>query len=259
MNQNNFHLFFKNSFFKLAIAIIPLFSLSCEKEYDPLFNNGVIWGYATIYKDMDETGTIRVVAKGPYGSKSVDIYPNEMYWIDSLANGTYALDFIKEGYGTVHLYGIQVFGNDTVGGDYVNLFSKHEDYVMPSFIKAYPAVRENSYPLETFICIEISEIAFWDFWGLPILLYLSDKKDVSCTNFRYYYPAWDVGTNNASANLIYLNPSLPFKSGTEVFVIGYVCDTGEYMEGNLDTYLGIPQFSSLDKERHSDIVSFIMP
>jgi hypothetical protein len=260
MNQKSFLLFWRNNPGLWALTMLLLFFLSCEKEYDPLFKNGVICGYVSTYNYDNDTGNYRVIAKGPYGSKTVDFGPREMYWIDSLANGTYSLEFVKKGYGTVHQYGIQVFGNDTVAADYVYLFNKYEDYVMPSFIKAYATTGDMHYPSQSLVTIEISKTVFVNHWGFPILLFLSDNKNVSSTDFQFYYPAWDAGINADFTHVIYLNPEwLPFKSGTQVYIIGYVFDMDEYSEGMLNTYLGVPQFSSLDKDRHSNTVSFIMP
>ena len=171
MNRKSFLLFWKNSPGLWASTMFVFFFLSCEKEYEPLFKNGVIWGYATPYTYYIDTGNVRVIAKGPYGSKTVDIGPQEMYWIDNLANGTYSLEFIKKGYGTVHQYGIQVFGNDTVAGNTVYLFYKYEDYVMPSFVKAYSTTGDMYYPSQSIINIEISETVLQNIWGLPILLF----------------------------------------------------------------------------------------
>jgi hypothetical protein len=52
---------------------------------------------------------------------------------------------------------------------------------------------------------------------------------------------------------------LTFKSGTEVFLIAYVGNPEEILNGYFDSFLGVEQFSTLIPEKHSQVMSFIMP
>jgi hypothetical protein len=50
--------------------------------------------------------------------------------LSGLGNGTYYIDYRKEGYGTVRQYGIQLFGNDTARIGYIcNLLEYNSGYL----------------------------------------------------------------------------------------------------------------------------------
>ncbi len=233
--------------------------LGCEKDPEPLTSNSAITGWASLYSIYyGEPANIRVTATGPYGHKSVDVDPTGIFMIDGLGNGTYYLEYSQEGYGTIREYGIKLFGDDTARVQGAQLF-KLPSGVLPSFTKAYTAIRDRYGPPTTFVCIETS-VSDHSIYGLDIMIYLDVSSDVAWNKYECFYPAWDANFNDANVHTIYIDPAvLPFESGTKVYLKGYPCNNLEYSNGYLDTYLGTRMFSTLDKSRSTTVLSFIMP
>jgi len=233
--------------------------LGCEKDPEPLTSNSAITGWASLYSAYyGEPVNIRVTATGPYGHKSVDVDPTGMFMIDGLGNGTYYLDYSQEGYGTIRQYGIKLFGYDTARVQGAQLF-KMPSVVLPSFTKAYTAIRDHYGPPTTFVCIETS-ISDYTVYSLDIMIYMNTGSDVAWNRYECFYPASDADFNDALVHTIYIDPAvLPFESGTRVYLKGYPCNNLEYSNGYVDTYLGTRMFSTLDKSRYTTVLSFIMP
>jgi hypothetical protein len=256
MNPHNILSFMRNSIL-LMTALLLL--MGCEKAPEPLTSDSVITGFASLfYAYSDQPANILVTATGPYGHKSVVADPSGRFIIDGLGNGTYYLEYSQEGYGTLREYGIKLFGSDTVWARGANLF-KLPPPGLPSFNKAYTAIRDRYGPPTTFVCIETS-VSDYSVFGLDILIYMDVNEDVGWNRNICYYPAWDANFNNANVHTIYIDPAvLPFESGTKVYLKGYPCNNYEYQYGYLDTYLGERMFSTLDKSKSTTVLSFIMP
>jgi hypothetical protein len=258
MHRINFHLFFSHnlSLWLMLTGIIIL--TSCEKDPGPIFSNSVIKGYLTPYPGtLPDSSGFMVTASGPYGSQSSLTDPHNSFLIKGLPVGTYTIDISRDGFGSIKLFGIQLFGNDTVFIERIKLFKKVGAFVMPTFLRAYPAIRQYYYPLKTFICVETDLQTRVD---MPVILFLGTKNTVSPHEHEYSRPVEDNNFNEEHIHTIYIDPDfMPFKSGTEVFLIGYVCNIDEFWNGYLDTNTGKPLYSTLDEERHSSVVSFIMP
>jgi hypothetical protein len=258
MNLHNIHLSMRISLLLIGALLIPGL-LGCEKDPEPLTSNSAISGWASLYNIYtDEPTNIRVTATGPYGPKSAEVDPTGMFIIDGLGNGTYSIDYSLEGYGTLREYGIKLFGNDTVRVQGAQLF-KMPSGILPSFTKAYTAIRDRYGPPTTFVCIETS-LSDYSTFGLDIMIYLNVSSDVGWNNYEYFYPAWDANFNDANVHTIYIDPAvLPFESGSKVYLKGYPCNNQEYSYGYLDTYLGTRVFSTLDKSKSTTVLSFTMP
>lgn len=255
MNQHNTLSFMRNSFlFATALFLLA----GCEKDPEPLTSNSVITGHASLFfAYSDQTANIKVTATGPYGQKTA-MAEADGFSIDGLGNGTYYLEYSQDGYGTLREYGIKLFGSDTVWARGANLF-KIPSSVLPSFTKAYTAIRDRYGPPTTFVCIETS-ITDHSVYGLDILIYMDVNEDVGWKNYQCYYPAGDANFNDANVHTIYIHPDvLPFESGTMVYLKGYPCNNYEYQYGYLDIYLGERIFSTLDKSKSTTVLSFIMP
>jgi len=249
MNQNCIHLYFRNSLFTLVVLVGCGLMSSCEDEPEPLTTNSVIQGSAYAIGVYEDPSEITVVASGPYGQKSVVANAYEDFTISGLANGTYYLDYSKEGYGTVRQYGIQLFGNDTVRTDQAALFENPPaSFVMPQFINA-SVNTVSEYYVEIRITTDYpTEHTFWQ-----SRLFMGVNNDVSCDRFSKTYV-----TNCNYANELFIPVSyFSFPSGTKVNIMGYSCNSQD--QGYLDTYLGKVVYSTLDKDNHSNVVSFIMP
>jgi hypothetical protein len=233
--------------------------LACEKDPEPLTTNSAITGWASLYNEYsDESVNIRVTATGPYGHKSATVDASGMFMIDGLGNGTYSLDYSLDGYGTIRQYGIRLFGNDTARVQGAQLF-KMPSVAVPSFTKAYTEIRDRYGPPTTFVCIETS-VSDHSIFGLEVMIYMKTGSDVAWNKYDFFYPASDANFNDANVHTVYIDPAvLPFKSGTEVYLKGYSCNTQEYYYGYLDTYLGESMLSTLDKSKSTTVLSFIMP
>lgn len=261
MNRINTLLLFRNSLFILCLTLGCGLVISCEKDLVPLTTNSVITGTVYISAPVSAEG-IMVVATGPYGQSSALTNANGNFLISDLGNGTYCLDYSKEGYGTIRQHNIQVFGNDTVRAYIVQLFEKPDVPKLPTFNKAYYDIRPRSYPQRSFISIDTDLAPTAESFRLQFVLCLGTNESVSWNNYKVYDFSWEMAVNNDFMT-IYLDPyrlhnTYLFNSGEKVYVRGYPCNKGE-SGGYLDTYLGIIQYSTLDKTRSTNVISFIMP
>ena len=257
MNRNSFLLFSRNSLIILMMISGSLLMVSCEKESESVFSNSVLYGTAELYWPSEgESPNIKVIACGPYGQSACMVEDNGNYQFSGLGNGSYYLEFSQDGYGTIRQYGIRLFGDDTVRAESVYLFKKIGDYEMPTFTSAYTAQYNNT--LSVWIETDLYRDDYAQ--GIPVMLFFNDQNNVSCENYRFSYPAWDYRFNDVEVPTIFVSTYiLPFESGTEVFITGYVCNNNEYYNGYLDTYQGKKIYSTLDKTRHTNVISFIMP
>ena len=175
--------------------------------------------------------------------------------ITGLGNGTYRLDFTKEGYGTIRKYGIQLYGNDTANAGSINLFKKYDSYKLPDFSGVTTETRGNVY-----IVVQPIKLGFETV--TPVVFFMDTKKSVDYKNYTFStgnYYIWRADQSYDYFNFYILSGSLPFKSGTEVFIIVYVANPNELSNGYFDKYLGIDQLSTLVPEKHSQVMSFKMP
>lgn len=242
-----------------VILLLIISAAACERFPEPFTTTGSISGQVTADSSGTTTYGVRVKATGPYGSISI-IAKTANYMIESAGNGTYDLEFSKEGYGTVRQYGLQVFGDETVKVPSIGLFDLPKLAAIPKFIKAY-TVKGTMPGVNTTVNIDLA-VTNLGSNRLPVLLFLSNNRNVAWNNYVIVYP----GDKGASRNNIpyiwfeYYNQQFPFKSGTEVFIRGYICNTREYNSGGyLDTYHGIRVYSTLNKSVYTDVVSFIVP
>ena len=220
-----------------------------------MFTNSIIDGYADVYQSMGENSNIKVVASGPYGQTSAQTGEGGHYKITGLGNGTYRLDFKKEGYGTIRKYGIQLYGNDTMYAGQVNLFKRYDSYKLPVFRGVTIETRGNVY-----IVVEPDKLGFEVV--TPIVFFMDPEKSVDYKNYTFScgnYYIWRPDQSYDYFNLYIDSNRLPFKSGTEVFIIGYVCNPNEIDNGYFDKYLGLDELSTLIPEKHSQVMSFRMP
>lgn len=225
-----------------------------------MFANSVITGYSDVWESMGESTNIRVVAYGPYGQQETMTGDGGQFVISGLGNGTYMLDFIKEGFGTIRKHSIQLFGNDTAHVGQVFLFKKYDNFVLPDFVKISTGLIWNSHAviLETSMTAANGGIIPF----IPVVIYLDSLKTVSWQNFSMVYPNVEATypPSGGEKLIFYIRTDyLQYKSGTEVFFIAYVANPNEIYNGYFDKYLGIEQLSTLLPEKHSEVMSFIMP
>jgi len=132
MNHLNL-LMYRNSLFFLVILLL---TLSCEKDPEPLTTSSAIHTGAAIL-DLEFNGEIKITAKGPYGDKSALIPKGEYGYLEGLGNGTYTLSYSANGYGTIEVQNIQLFGGDTVHISQVVLYKKPPKFTTPEVVRAY--------------------------------------------------------------------------------------------------------------------------
>jgi hypothetical protein len=232
----------------------------CTLEPQPLFTNSVITGSSWTH----EYGIVTVTANGPYGQTITKTSSKDgeygQYILTGLGSGTYSLDFMADGYGTVKQYGIQLFGNDTVKADEVILYKEYNNYVLPSFgnityeMHGYSNINTMFIVLNT--DMETSDSI------IPIVFFMDVKNSVNNNNYSYVsfdYNVWKQDQSSKYYSIYFLPGILPFKSGTKVFFIGYVGNPLEFWLGYFDRYHGFPQYSTLIPEIHSEVMSFTVP
>ncbi len=242
--------------FFLPVVFLAVLFAGCEKDPVPLTTNSVIYGIA---RADYEGGGVTVTAFGPYGNKSSVTDEDDNFSIGGLGNGTYYLEYMKEGFGTLRQYSIRVFGNDTVRAYITQLYRMPELVYPPALLRAYTGVRPRSYPEKTWIAIdtdfrqeEINKKIY------QMVLFFSDKKDVSWSSSRQSGFFHDLQFNDQLLTIYIDIPRMKFKTGTTVYVIAYPCNNQENSP-YLDTYLGRLIYSTLDKDHPSNVVSFVMP
>lgn len=266
MNQRSFHFLSPNNLIIYSLLSGFVLLSGCEKEPVPLTTNSVLQGNAR-YGSGSEEGGVKVIAYGPYGESSAvtDAWGN--YKFTGMGNGTYCLDFSREGYGTVRQYGIQLFGSDTVTARSVDLYALPGPLMLPFFKRTFIGVRPRYYPEKDWICFETDVTKQnSDRYGFQFLMCMAKDEKVSIDHYQIIDFSWS-GQYNGDAYLIYIDieafyeryrERLPFKSGDKVYVRAYPFNKSEGI-GYLDTYLGVPQYSTLDKTRSTNIISFTMP
>ncbi len=272
MNRINFRLSCPDLLALSGWLAVILIINACEEVSGPMTVNSVITGGAYIAAPGTEEG-ILVVAHGPYGQGSAvtDTYGN--FTISGLANGTYYLEYSMDGFGTMWQYDIRLYGNDTARAVYTQLYEKPPALKLPALKKAFIGVRPRNNPEPVWICFDtdIRRQNVADY-GLQFMLCMSIHENVSWDNYEICDFTWS-GQFNWDAYLqddvysIYIDirnlknayrEIFPFPTGYRVYVKGYPCNKGE-SGGYLDTYLGVRQFSTLDKTRSTNTISFIMP
>jgi hypothetical protein len=247
-----------NGFLLILVSII---FFSCRKDPVPVFTNCVISGYTDLWQSIDERPGIRITATGPYGQVVTNTGESKNYHFTGLGEGTYSLDFYKEGYGGVKMYGVQLFGNDTAFVRNVSLFKK-VDFQMPEFTKIN-VVPMTDYAHALNVVIETNRNVNSQIPApLPVVVFFDSLKSVSyksfaVVNYQINTVISESGGGRMDLNIIQYN--VPFRKGSTVFLQAYVANTDEFYFGYFENYLGIGQYSTLIPERHSSVMSFVMP
>jgi hypothetical protein len=244
-------------FTALAVAAVLC---CCEKEPEPLFDNGMIHGKIDIYNPGGALfgNDVKIIAHGPYGSKSALSDYEGNYELSGLGNGTYEIEFNKEGYGIYRVPGVQIFGNDTFSIG-VRLY-KMADYKMPELGELmYPTDLEDLY--EGYVAVDITS---GNTEQMQIRVFLSDTNSVSFKNYMYS----EIATAHdwfSSTRLMIFNgdPQYPnwggpiFPPGKTRYMIAYVCNIDEYPYFN--EYYALPIYSTIDEHQHSGVYEIKYP
>ncbi len=243
-----------------AISIAAVFLCCCEKDPEPLFDNGMITGNVDIYNPGGTLygDNVRIFAHGPYGIKSTLSDYEGNYELSGLGNGTYEIEFNKEGYGIYRRPGIKVYGNDTLiinAGLY-----KMVNYKMPRLggIMYY-------LPYEDMHSVGIvTDIPADNYEDMQIRLFLSDTKEVSFKNYMYTALPYLYHRDNATQLMLFwADPNIVntdkkiFQRGKPRYMIAYVCDRND--PGYFNEYYCLDIYSTVDKQQHSRVYEINFP
>jgi hypothetical protein len=244
--------------FKLShlVLVVLVMILSCEKDPSPMYTNSVLKGYAFTSDYGEGYAGTDITAYGPYGSTKTTTDESGQFTFAGLGNGTYRLEYSRNGYGTIVRYNIRLFGNDTVEIGGISIFRKFDSFVLPAFLNV--STGSESYNANT-VYIETNMSSYT--YPLPVIIFtdtLSTLTYKSSQNFRNVY-LFSSSTNAQSIFFTFDSYGLPFRKGAKVYLIAYVCNSDEIYNLYFDQYLGKPQFSTLIPEKHSVVMSFIMP
>jgi hypothetical protein len=249
---------FRNSLILFTLAFLIQ---ACEKDPEPLTSNSVIRGIVNWYSVGQDNGKVKITAKGPYGNKSVEAVKAEGFSIDKLGNGTYKVEYAKDGFGTVIKGDVQLFGFDTVRLRPIALFPKPGDFKVPVLTRAsvsYP----DFYSPPLVPCISIETDAKDQNKTLELMIFMKSASDVSWNDYQYVISGrmtyFNPGKNCWVIYISLENQSgIPFQSGEKVFIKTYACNVEDW--GYIDADLGLTVFSTLDKSRFSNVIECIMP
>jgi len=245
--------FFRNSAFLLTGMVLGVFTSSCGEEFpEPMFTNSVIQGRVNFGFSSDGTrDNFLVTALGPYQEKRALTNSNGDFQIDGLGNGTYKLEVSKEGFGTKYYYGIQLFGFDTVWIFVDELYERVANK-LPKLLTVETQNTSFSWLQENDIAITTNKTT----GKVPARIFMADYKDVSYKHYQWTDEAHSLHRNGYD-NMMFHVDNIPFESGKKIYLILYICNS--YDRGYLNYYTGLWTFSTLEVERHSEVMNIIMP
>lgn len=247
------------SFFRNRVLIILsgflLWGLisSCGEEFpEPLFTNSVIQGKINLGFSTDgPLEDFTITASGPYKNKTSLTNSSGNFLIDGLGNGTYRLEISKEGYGTKYEYGIQLFGNDTVGL-FIDEICERVYGEIPKLLTVETKNTSYSWLSDNEIVITTNKTS----GQVPVRVFMSESEKVSYKNYKWTNNVHSLYRNGYD-NLMLMVHDIPFYSGQKIYLRLYICNL--YESGYLDYYTGLWTFSTLEPDKRSDVMSFIMP
>jgi hypothetical protein len=243
----------RNSFFLVVILLV----MGCEKESEPLTTNSAIHTTATVWNDYAEN--IQITARGPYGDKSILVNSFSDYqYIEGLGNGTYNVSYSKDGYGTIEVQDIQLFGGDTVHISQVVLYKKPPKFTTPELMRAYIG-----YPYggnDKFMCVE-TKFKEEDRPNLQMIFFISTSPEVDWNRYNSYFESSSAVYNTSSTWTAFVPferyAMSVFKPGDHLYFRGYACNDSD--PGYFDYYHGLQVFPTMDKSRRTNVVDFILP
>ena len=251
--------------FYLSFSIVFIL-WSCSKyEPEPVFRNNVLQGNISLGNSIPENVT--VITHGPFGDKSVVTDNNGFFQITNLENGTYEVEFRKEGYGTRFRYGIQLFINDTINLEEI-LYGMVYRYI-PQLSRIYDHLDEDRLPENT-IAIRTDIPKESEMWKTHIRVFVSDDPNVSYLNYKYTTQTDYTTFYDSDYLLLYVRfepdynyyeqyrfNALFFESGSQLYIKAYICNDDE--DGYFNSKLGVLVYSTVDEQECSDVLNYIIP
>lgn len=227
---------------------------SCSEELpDPLFTQGMIYGRVEM-DNWDKTPEgVKVLARGPYKELSASTNSEGNYELGGLGNGTYEMEFSKDGFGTIKAFGIQVFGNDTLRRN-CKMYETMGDLKLPGLLEILTASTDQ-WILSNMIVITTNlRVTQETDWGIRV--FFARHPGVSYRDFYCHRNGIKL-IRSGFNNYLIITEYLPFESGEEIYLIAYICNSRD--EGYWDAYEGRLVFSTLNTEEHSQVMQFTMP
>jgi hypothetical protein len=249
MNLINMRLLSHKIFLLFTFGILLLVP-ACEKdELEPLYNKGVLTGTITLDSWLGEPAAdVIVKASGPYGTKSVLTNSGGIYEMSGLGNGTYEVEFTKEGWGAPKHYSVQIYGNDTIS--ITERLLKCPDFVMPLlYLEADPDYL-SIIEFRSNLPVNTTEVP-------PLRAFISKTKDVSCFKYACSAQAYDYTTEEYVYYTFGFHYPQGFTSGEKAFLIAYLCNENDY--GYIDYFKGIEVFSTINVKKHSPVIEIKIP
>jgi hypothetical protein len=171
-----------------------------------------------------------------------------VFWFRNVGNGTYDLECTLEGYGSLKLYGIKVFGNDTVTAPFLSEMSALPDKKLKLPVFTSANLHNN--------VIEITTDQTECGEGIPsVIFFFGNDDQVSYENYSCFsYSGIGVCCN---CEIYIYDIENTFASNDKVYVVGYII--GQFDDGYMDMHSGRKVFPTINTESRSNVISFIMP
>jgi hypothetical protein len=221
-----------------------LFFFSCSKEkVKPLYTEGIIKGAVKLMHN-DDNSFVTITFTGPYGEKSADFIRdkfsgNYLFNFNGLGNGTYKLSASKEGFGTVDVYNIHIFGNDSVMVQTIYLLPSAKEAVVP----ANPIFESRENDLLVFNNAPVDS-------RFQLVAFISTRNDVSNLKYQWAQRVWPDHENNKIT--IYVN-ARELIAGTTLYIILYAPHQQDI--GYFNAFHSRFIFSTIDPSKHSKVLS----
>jgi hypothetical protein len=87
---------------------------------------------------------------------------------------------------------------------------------------------------------------------------MDTNENVSCDDYSFALSASNIDWDN-NGKVLFWTFNLPFNSGEKIYAIGYVCNPWEYNQAPINTYTGKLLLSTLEREKFTNKISFVMP
>lgn len=239
----NFHLWFPIS--KTGILFLLVFSFfSCDKEkIKPLYSDGMIKGTVKLMHN-DDNSFVTVKVTGPYGEKTENFkrdntWGNYPFNFKGLGNGTYKIRASKEGFGTIDIFSIQIFGNDSATIETIYLLPDAKDAMVPQ----NPIFESRESDLFIFNNAPVDS-------RFQLVAFISTRNDVS--NLKYQWAQRVLPDHENKKITIYFNTSgiIP---GTTIYIILYAAHQQDI--GYFNAYHSRFIYSTIDPSNHSRVLS----
>ncbi|MEZ5072186.1 MAG: carboxypeptidase-like regulatory domain-containing protein [Bacteroidales bacterium] len=239
------------------LCSVPFVLSACTKEEAlPLFDQGMIRGSVCCSESGEMASGARVHLFGPYGSASASSSLDGSYAFEGLGNGTYELRIEMDGYGSMFLYGIQVFGKDTLNLPRTGLYAMVSDRDYPDITAANTKGELDWLSYGAGLVLTTTYARSEEVEEFPLRFFFSTSEDVSPDHFLFSRIGANLYRYDCPKQMI-LFEDLFGCSGETLYVVGYRCNRND--PGYFDGYTGMQRYSTLERSQHTRVLKFTMP